>query len=89
MTLIIPDALDLRVRRVGDLVYLNHNGGTKAFDLIGARLLIDALVAVTSGQHDLVLTETAARLEAERAARVPQPQSERKLTTLNLADLGL
>lgn len=84
---IIPgEGLELRVSRVGDLIEIWHNGGTRCFTIEDAGRLVEAVNAVISG-YPRAITETAARLEAERAARAPATQS--RLTSLNLSDIGL
>ncbi len=90
-THIIPEEpgelLDIAITKANDTIYLHHNGGTKAFD---RKTVVKLLTAFSMVLHstDRAITQTAARLEAERAARAT-PQPETKLTKLNLADLGL
>lgn len=81
--------LDVAITKVDDTIYLHHNGGTKAFDRKTVVKLLTAFAMVLHST-DRAITATAARLEAERDARTPTaPQPERKLKSLNLADLGL
>lgn len=63
------ELLDLRLTRTDTMVYLNHNGGTKAFDIPTAMKLRAALMAILSGSFDRAISETALRLEAERESR--------------------
>lgn len=91
-THIIPEEpgelLDVAITKAGDIIYLHHNGGTKAFD---RKVVVKLLTAFAMVLHstDRAITATAARLEAERAARTPAPAAEApKLKSLNLADLG-
>ena len=79
-TFIIPDCgTELRVTKAGDTIYLWHNGGVKSFDQAGVEALIQALRAVTSGEH----------LEATTRAKPAPGMNPTKLSDINLADLGL
>jgi hypothetical protein len=71
-THIIPEEpgelLDVAITKQGDTIYLHHNGGTKAFD---RKVVVKLLTAFSMVLHstDRAITQTAARLEAEKAAR--------------------
>lgn len=91
-THIIPEdpgeQIDVSISKVGDIIYLHYNGGTKAFD---RKLVTKLLTAFAMVLHstDRAITATAARLEAERASRATPSPEGAKLKTLNLSDIGL
>lgn len=76
------ELLDLRILRSIDNenIYIHHNGGTKMISIQTAMKWRAALMAILSGSFDRAITETALRMETERAAS-RQREIDRATTT--------